>query len=109
MGRRNRECYLCGQQYLYCPTCSNDRMKPTWMAEFHSEDCKNIFDICTRFNMDMITKEQAQKELAKCDLSNKKNFKSYVQHDLEVIFEEETAAAKKAANTQHEVVTTEKK
>ena len=109
MAQRNRKCYLCGESYKYCSTCSQDRMKPTWMNEFHSESCKDIFDICTRFNMDMITKEQAQNELAKCDLSNKKNFKSYVQKDLEVIFEDETAAVKKTANKSHEVVTTEKK
>jgi hypothetical protein len=61
-------------------------MKPAWMSEFHSEDCKNIFDICTRFNMGMISKAEAQDELNACDLSNRANFKSYVQHDLEVIF-----------------------
>jgi hypothetical protein len=64
-------------------------MKPTWMSEFHSEDCKNIFDICTRFNMGMMSKIEAQEALKSCDLSNKSNFKSYVQHDLDVIFEED--------------------
>lgn len=109
MASRNKTCYLCGSRYKYCSTCSQDRMKPSWMGEFHSEDCKDIFDICTRFNMDMLTKEQAQKELAKCDLSNKKNFKSYVQKDLEVIFEEDKAVEQNTAKKQHEVVTTEKK
>ena len=89
MGRRNRECYLCGEDYLYCPTCSQDRTKPTWMAEFHSESCKNIFDICTRFNMGMLSKMEAQGELSACDLSNKANFKSFVKRDIEVIFAEE--------------------
>ena len=103
-----RKCYLCGEKYKYCNTCSTDRTKPSWMNEFHSESCKDIFDICTRFNMDMLTKEQAQKELAKCDLSNRENFKSYVQNDLEVIFEEEPAAAKSAKQS-HEVVKTENK
>ncbi|MBQ2883695.1 MAG: hypothetical protein IJE43_08000 [Alphaproteobacteria bacterium] len=89
MGRRNRECYLCGKDYSYCPTCSQDKMKPAWMAEFHSASCKNIFDICTRFNMGLMTKAEAREALNACDLSNKANFKSYVQHDLEVIFAEE--------------------
>ena len=89
MGRRNRECYLCGQDYLYCPTCSQDKMKPAYMSEFHSENCKNIFDICTRFNMGMMSKTEAQDALNTCDLSNKTNFKSYVKRDLEVIFAEE--------------------
>lgn len=89
MGRRTRECYLCGQDYLYCPTCSQDKMKPSWMAEFHSESCKNIFDICTRFNMGMMSKTEAKDALNVCDLSNKANFKSYVIRDLDVIFAEE--------------------
>ena len=86
MGRRNRECYLCGRDYQYCPTCSQDRMKPAYMSEFHSENCKNIFDICTRFNMNLMSKSEAQDALNACDLTNKENFKSYVIRDLEVIF-----------------------
>ena len=116
MARRQRECYLCGQHYQYCSTCTNDRTKPAWMSEFHSENCKNIFDICTRFNMNTMSKTEAQNALIECDLSNKSNFKSYVQHDLEVIFEEdeevvanevtveETPAQNKVSKYIHEVV-----
>ena len=96
MGRRNRECYLCGQAYQYCPTCFQDKMKPAWMSEFHSENCKNIFDICTRFNMKLLTKVEANSAIEKCNLSNKLNFRPSVQNTLsnllkvdEVIFEEE--------------------
>jgi len=100
MGRKSRECYLCGESYKYCPTCTNDRTKPVWMAEFHSENCKDIFDICTRFNMEMLTKEEAQSAIEKCDLSNKLNFRPSVQNTLsnlfkveEVIIEEEPIVA----------------
>lgn len=82
MGRRNRSCYLCGESYQYCPTCSQDRTKPAWMAEFHSENCKNIFDICTRFNMKMFTKDEAKEAIEQCDLSNKENFRPSVQRTL---------------------------
>ena len=109
MASRNKTCYLCGSRYKYCSTCSQDRTKPSWMNEFHSESCKDIFDICTRFNMDMLTKEQAQKELAKCDLSNKESFKSYVQKDLENIFAEEVVVKPADAKKSHEVVKTENK
>lgn len=89
MARRERNCYLCGQSYKYCPTCSQDRLKPAWMEDFHGEDCMKIFDICTRFNMELMSKTEAQEALIECDLSNRANFKSYVQHDLDVIFDEE--------------------
>lgn len=93
MGRRNRECYLCGVDYQYCGDCTQDRMKPAWMSEFHSESCKNIFDICTRFNMKLMSKTEAQEALKTCDLSNKENFKSYVQRDLENIFKVDAVPA----------------
>jgi hypothetical protein len=38
--------------------------------------------------MGMMSKSEAQDALSACDLSNKANFKSYVQCDLDVIFEE---------------------
>ena len=112
-----RKCYLCGQSYKYCPTCSQDLRKPSWMTEFHNENCKNIFDICTRFNMDMLSKKQAQDLLIDCDLSNQANFKSYVQRDLDVIFSEDLATADivyeivandmATTENKHEVVVTE--
>jgi hypothetical protein len=39
--------------------------------------------------MQMLTKEQAKAALDACDLSNRENFKSYVQRDLENIYKEE--------------------
>lgn len=89
MGRRTRECYLCNTKYEYCPTCSQDKNKPAFMATFHSENCKNIFQICTNFNLGIQTKSEAKTALEQCDLSNKENFKSYVKNDLEKIFMEE--------------------
>lgn len=96
MGKRSRECYLCGEKYNFCPTCSQDRMKPAWMAEFHSENCKNIWDIATRFNMQLLTKEEAMAAMEKCDLSNKDSFKDCVKRDLENIFEKDEKPASKA-------------
>ena len=88
--RKNRKCICCSTEYFYCPNCNGaDRLKPSWYSEFHSEDCMKIFDTCTRYNMQMMSKSEAQEILNSCDLSNRSNFKSYVQHDLEVIFAED--------------------
>ena len=101
MARRTRNCYLCGTKYEYCPTCSQDRLKPAWMAEFHEENCKNIFDIATRFNMQLLTKEEARDAMEQCDLSNRAEFKSYIQYDLDNIFD--------VVDETHEVVKEKKK
>lgn len=109
MAKKDRKCYLCGEKYQYCPTCGNDRLKPTWMAEFHSESCKNIFDICTRYNMQLMTKEEAQKALSACDLSKKESFKDYVQRDLANILVEPAQKSQPKAPKSHEVVKQENK
>ena len=93
MGIRTRACYLCGETYEYCNACSSYSTKPSWMSEFHSENCKNIFDICTRFNMHTMSKSEAQNALTECDLSKRSNFKNYIQRDLDNIFYEEPIVA----------------
>ena len=108
MARRQRECYLCGESYKYCNTCSQDKLKPSWMSEFHSESCKDIFDTCTRYNLGLLTKEQAREKLNACDLTNKASFKSYVQTDLENIFAEAVEVKKEISKESHEVVKQEK-
>lgn len=112
MAKKNRECLTCGIKYSYCSNCN--KKDPSWMAEFHTENCKNIFEICTNFNMGAMSKHEAKDALSVCDLSNKENFKSYVQRDLENIFAEEpkvkrgkraeAAIIEDAANIEPEIV-----
>ncbi len=87
MAKKNRECLTCGTQYSYCPSCN--RNEPYWMAEFHAENCKNIFQICAQYNVGSLTKENAQEALKSCDIANKANFKECIQRDFENIFFEE--------------------
>ena len=87
MAKKNRECSTCGTKYSYCPNCN--RKSPSWMTNFHDENCKNIFQICTQYNVGLLTKEQAQEALNACDLSNKENFAECIKRDFENIFEAE--------------------
>ena len=87
MAKKHRECLTCGTEYSYCPNCN--RNEPSWKAEFHNANCKNIFQICTQYNVGLLTKEKAREELNSCDLTNKGNFAECVQRDLNNIFEED--------------------
>ena len=40
----NKKCCVCGNEYTYCPSCGEDRDKPTWMNSFCSENCKQIYE-----------------------------------------------------------------
>ena len=82
---KHRECYLCGTKYQFCPTCWDDRNEPAWKFTFHSEDCGKIFKCCVDYNMQLITKEEAQAILNECDLSNQASFRKDVQDTIKVI------------------------
>ena len=84
MAKKNRECLTCGTKYTYCPNCN--RKEPSWMVEFHEENCKNIFQICTQYNIGLLTKEQAQEALIACDISNEENFAQFIKQDFAKIF-----------------------
>lgn len=88
MAYKKRTCYLCGEQYEYCPNCSEFQHLPYYMQTFHSENCKTIFQTCVDYNMKLITKKQAMNILSQCDLSQSDKFMESVRRDLKTIMHE---------------------
>lgn len=104
MAKLNRKCIICGTRYSYCPHCSEDANKPTWMAIFCGENCKDIYTTLDDFRDGRISKEDAQTVLNGLDLSPieklPKNFQGIfneiiVKKDIEAMDEtvEDTADA----------------
>lgn len=107
MARKHRKCICCGEEYNYCPTCWDDRLKPAWMVEFCCEDCKDLWETATKFNMQLITKEEAQEMISSLELKPRKEYAECIQRDLKKIFEEKHESTK-AVKPAHEVVKKEK-
>ena len=111
--RYERKCLCCGTSYSYCNNCWDYRHLPAWMNSFHDENCKNIFEICTDYNLKLLTKDQAKSALSKCDLSNRDSFSDCVQRDLNVILVEDKPVVEEQSKKKdsvkdestHEVVT----
>ena len=107
--KKNRKCICCNTQYSYCPNCGGtDKLKPSWYSEFCSEECKDVWDTATKYNMQLIDKREAQFALEKYDLSNKSKYVDCVQRDLANIFaaDQKSKAAPAVAKQHktHEVV-----
>lgn len=69
MVRNNKTCILCGNKYSYCSGCAEFDHLPRWMECYCSENCKDIFNILSSYNMNHKTKEEAKALLEKCDLT----------------------------------------
>lgn len=89
MARRDRQCLCCGKKYSYCPTCSVDKSKPTWMTEFCNEVCKELFTTATKYNLQKLTKSEAKEIIQSLELKEKSAYVECVQKDLENILAEE--------------------
>lgn len=111
MAKKNRTCICCGTQYEYCPTCGGqDRMKPAWYSEFCSEECKELWTAATKFNMNMLSKKEAQEIILDLKLKPHTEYAECVQRDLENILKEEPKQEQKQPKASkqkvHEVVET---
>ena len=110
MAKKNRTCICCGTTYEYCPTCGGqDRMKPAWYSEFCSEECKELWTAATKFNMNMLSKEEAQEIILDLKLKPHAEYVECVQRDLTNILEEpkkEQKQPKASKQKIHEVVET---
>lgn len=98
MAIKKRTCFVCGKNYEYCPNCIGFLGLPAWMNMYHSIDCKKLFEICTQFNMKLISQEEAQKLLAEYKIPEMDKLKIDVQATLKAI------NAKKGLVKKHEVV-----
>ena len=96
--------YYMWDSLSYCPHCSEDANKPTWMAIFCGENCKDIYTTLDDFRDGRISREDAQIVLNGLDLSPieklPKNFQEIfneiiVKKDIEAMAEtvEDTADA----------------
>ena len=61
MVRNNKTCILCGNKYSYCSGCAEFDHLPRWMECYCSENCKDIFNILSSYNMNHKTKEEAKR------------------------------------------------
>lgn len=89
MAKNNKICVCCTKAYSYCPHCSADDSKPSWMNMFCSEDCKNLFQAATDYYAGELTKEKAKEIVKNADLSNKSNFKTSIVKFINELTEED--------------------
>lgn len=85
MGKLNRTCIICGKKYSYCNNCQSDANKPTWYFIFDSQNCHDIYEVCTQYRDKEITVAQAYEKISKLDISNIKNFADATRIQIEEI------------------------
>lgn len=74
MEKKLRQCVVCGSQYAFCPRCNDDKNKPLWYFTFDSENCKNIYDVTSKYEDGRLSANEAKDILEKLNLTKIDNF-----------------------------------
>lgn len=69
MESKIRTCALCGKQYKYCGHCEKDAATP-WKNLFHSEACRDLFEIAAKYREKAISLDEARKMVKALDISD---------------------------------------
>lgn len=56
---KDKECLVCGKKYKYCPHCNKNGVVDTWKNTYCSKECRTIFNTCSNYVGNIITKEEA--------------------------------------------------
>ena len=87
MAKINRECYTCGKEYYYCPTCPSETKKETFYNMFHCERCSKIFKTLTDETFKYITTAQCKEQLIKLNVSTNEEFKDGIKKHIKRVFD----------------------
>ena len=88
MVKNNKKCILCGKVYSYCNSCSEFDHLPRWMECYCSENCKEIFNALSAYNMKtrpvdsiIATLKASNLEIEKYHEANQRYIKEILEKD----------------------------
>ena len=88
MVKNNKKCILCGKVYSYCNSCSEFDHLPRWMECYCSENCKEIFNALSDYNMKtrpvesiIATLKASNLEIEKYHEANQRYIKEILEKD----------------------------
>ena len=91
MVKNNKKCILCGKVYSYCNSCSEFDHLPRWMDCYCSENCKEIFNALSAYNMKtrpvesiIATLKASNLEIEKYHEANQRYIKEILEKDAAV-------------------------
>lgn len=91
---KNRTCKVCGIKYSYCPTCYEDKYKPTWMMLYHDDNCRQIWATVSAALSGDMPKDEAVKKLRSLDLTNLESFVPQIRDQIKELLKEQKAPVK---------------
>lgn len=85
---KERTCIFCGKTYQYCPNCRDFSSYPTWMANFDTEKCHDLYNVIAGYNIGVRKIEDVKSALDKYGVKDYSIFpKSFQEKLTDSVFE----------------------
>ncbi len=69
-----RHCCVCKQEYKFCPKCPEYQHLEPWHFSFCSENCRNIYNVTSKYENGQISDIDAKQQIQRTDLSRVEDF-----------------------------------
>lgn len=80
-----RICRTCGAEYDYCPGCGRSAGKPDWMILWCSDECKDIFEAISAYNLEVGTAADVRDVLKTYNVTNYDKYIPRIRKQLQKI------------------------
>ena len=79
---KERKCIFCGKGYQYCPNCKDYSSYPSWMFNFDTEKCRDLYKVIGGYNIGVRTIEDVKATLDKHGVTDYSIFPKALQEKL---------------------------
>ncbi len=83
--KSKRICKCCGKQYEYCPHCGK-HSDELWRNITDTEECREVLNIVSAYNMKLANKDQVKKVLDKFGVTDYGKYKDSISSVLNELF-----------------------
>lgn len=77
-----RKCIFCGKSYEYCNHCLNSSKYPSWMFNFDTKKCHDLYDVMAGYGMGIKTVEDVKKVIKEYEVTDYSIFPKELQDKL---------------------------
>ena len=86
---KNKVCIICAKKYKFCGHCNKISSDELWHNIYCSEECREIFNTCSRYEGKDISADEAYDKLVKYNFTDK-NIQLSVKGTIEKIINNQT-------------------
>lgn len=102
--KHERICVVCSTKWI--STCADEK-ENTWKRIYCSEDCRSIFNICSQFKANKISKEEAREKLDSVKVPSMDKLAKSLNDDIKEIRKGFSSPTPSSEEVSVEVETTE--